>query len=282
MAPRVIAVPPASRFLEARDGSALLVAWVQRWTSDERVLVTGMWPLLAQLLGAGATRIKSTVVSAVKANAGGLGPGAESFVRQLEGVSPEWRVKTLALLVRHPSAVRALARLARDRTAPGAVRCSALRALGKTRETTFLRRTVSGLAGQVPLAQDANETLATWDSRRSSSLEEVAAAKVGTTLRDRSALVAMEASIDLGSIDFGSEQLEFWDPVQTGVLPLRVALPGPRAFVTALLSGGRAVVLRLRFARGRVSRWQRIGEVSSPFGTLVLSQRGVARQATKH
>ena len=279
MALRSIAVPPAAHFLKGRTGSAQLKDWVRRWISDQRVLVTGMWSLLAQLLSAAApSRLKSEVIALVKAHAGGLGPEAAAFVGQLAGASPEWRVKALALLPRHPAAVRALVVVARDGSVRASVRAAALRALEKTVETAFLRRAVSALAGQAPLAAAVRKTLAGWDSRRSSSLEEVAAAKVGTTLRDRVTLVEIDDTLDLGVIDFGGPRLEFWDPIQTAVLPLKVALPRARAAVTAQVSAGRAVVLRLRFAAGKVTRWQRVGEVSSPFGTLVLSQLGVAKE----
>jgi hypothetical protein len=107
-----------------------------------------------------------------------------------------------------------------------------------------------------------------------STLEEVAALKAGSVLMDRGEPVTIDRIVDLGSVNFGSETLELWDPVRLNPSGPQARVPGVKARVFAALEGTWARALKLKFSAAKVVRWQTAWSHSSGYGTLALSKRG--------
>lgn len=253
-----------------------LRALVARW-SDDDVVVLGLWPLLAALAAnaRSSEALVDEVVASVKRCAGSLGADAPRFFDVLESAPADRRVRVLAGVAGHPAAVRMLVELAGDRRAETAVRRAALKALETAPESATLVRLAARLSTIRPLAVSAAGLLRAIESRRSSTLEQIASFKLGDVLRDRGRPVVIEQVWKLGHVDFGATTLEFWDPVQVEPLRLRVKVPRRRARVVAALSRGSVRGVRIEFASRPVVRWRRVGATSSPFGILALSRSGM-------
>lgn len=270
---------PDSRVFERGPplrSASRLRALVARW-SDDDVVVLGLWPLLAALAAnaRSSEALVDEVVASVKRGAGHLGAEAPRFFEVLASAPADRRVRVLAGLARQPAAVRMLVELAGDRRAETAVRRAALEALEMAPASAPLVRLATRLSTMRPLAVSAAALLHAIESRRSSTLEQIASFKLGDVLRDRGHPFVIEQVWKLGSVDFGATMLEFWDPVQVEPLRLRVKVPRRRAHVVAALSGGSVRCVRIEFAARPVVRWRRVGATSSPFGILALSRSGM-------
>lgn len=256
--------PPANSFkrLGSAQQRSTLRALVERWANDETITITGMWPLLAAIIASdwASDDLRQQVRSVFASRAAFLGADAPGVFEALKRATPRWKIAVLAAV-------------ARARHADHDVRIAALSGLRSARETRGLVKLATALQHQAAVAGEASALLEAFEQRRSSSIDELVAAKKSSVLKDHGQPVTITQVATLGTVDFEGTALECWDPVQQGSI-FTFTVPSPRAKVSVCFEGTWARLVTFRFARGAVTRWKAGPSGSGRFGTLVVTRRG--------